>query len=269
MKIHRLIAIFGILALFAAGCGDDGKETGASKPQPTASKNGTDAAVTPEDEAPAKIDPKDTGNIVGAVTFKGDVPQNLKIEMKSDAYCAGAHKDDVFAEEVIVKDGKLANVLVHIKTGIKGKFEPPAEAATIDQNGCAYKPHVVALMVGQKLVIRNSDDTSHNIHFLPKINPEDNFSQAKKDMTADRSFKSPEIGAKIKCDVHPWMAAHLHVLRHPFFKVTGSDGAFKIEGVPAGEYTLAAWHEKYGEKTAKVTVAAGKDATANFEFEHK
>ena len=143
---------------------------------------------------------------------------------------------------------------------------PPTDWATIDQNGCQYKPHVVAIMRKQDLTVKNSDSTSHNIHFLPDKNKEDNFSQAKKGMSTTRSFKIPEIGAKIKCDVHPWMASYLHVLRNPLFAVSGADGSFTIKNVPAGEYDLIAWHEKYGEKKIKVKVEAGKDASAEFTY---
>lgn len=221
----------------------------------------------PEPE-PAPVPAKGTAGIAGAVLFRGDPPANLKIQMSSDAYCAGSHKDDAFAEGVLVKDGRLQNVLVYVKTGLKGKFDPPAEAVILEQDGCVYRPHVVAVMVGQKLVVRNNDDTSHNIHFLPKVNPEDNFSQARKDMTAERVFKTPEIGAKIKCDVHPWMAAYLHVLRHPYYSLTLEDGSFHIPDLPPGRYTLAAWHEKFGEKTAVLDVEADKQVRVDFKFEN-
>ena len=70
----------------------------------------------------------------------------------------------------------------------------------------------------------------------------------------------------LKCDVHPWMSAYVGVMSNPFYGVTGDDGAFAIKGLPAGEYEIAAWHEKYGEQTQKIKVGAGEAKTADFTF---
>jgi hypothetical protein len=79
-------------------------------------------------------------------------------------------------------------------------------------------------------------------------------------------MKSAEV-FKIKCDVHPWMNAWIHVLDHPFFSVTGEDGTFTIRGLPPGKYTLTAWHETLGTKTADVTVEEGKPASVDITFD--
>jgi len=71
---------------------------------------------------------------------------------------------------------------------------------------------------------------------------------------------------KFKCDVHPWMAAYVGVLNHPFYATTGADGSFSIKDLPAGEYEIVAWHEKLGEQTAKVKVT---DAVATQDFTFK
>ncbi len=70
---------------------------------------------------------------------------------------------------------------------------------------------------------------------------------------------------KVKCDVHPWMLAYVRVFDHPYFATTKEDGKFSIAGVPDGEYTFVAWHEKFGETEAKGTVKDGK-AEVNFAF---
>ena len=88
--------------------------------------------------------------------------------------------------------------------------------------------------------------------------------QAKAGATAERSYKIPEIGIKVKCDVHPWMASYLHVVKHPFFAVTDADGNYEIKNVPPGEYELITWHETLKEGSTTVTVKTGAAATGNF-----
>ena len=72
---------------------------------------------------------------------------------------------------------------------------------------------------------------------------------------------------KVKCDVHGWMSSYLGVVPHPFFAVTGDDGSFELKGLPPGEYTVEAWHEVYGTKTAEVTVADRDAQEITFTFE--
>ena len=71
---------------------------------------------------------------------------------------------------------------------------------------------------------------------------------------------------RFKCDVHGWMAAYVGVVAHPYFAVTGADGSFKLDGVPPGTYTVEAWHERFGTKTAQVTVGDRQAQTVPFTF---
>jgi plastocyanin len=159
---------------------------------------------------------------------------------------------------------------VWVKAGLEGKQLPaPSAPATLDQKGCRYEPHVVGVMVGQELLIRNSDDLLHNIHALPFENKEFNFGQPSKGMEEKKTFAKQEVMVKVKCDVHPWMSAWVGVVAHPCFAVTDATGKFEIKGVPPGKYTVEVWQEKYKSVTADVEVKAGAAATANFEMKDK
>jgi uncharacterized protein (DUF2141 family) len=125
------------------------------------------------------------------------------------------------------------------------------------------------MMVGQKLIIRNGDDTMHNIHATGTLNPEFNFSQAKQGQENEKVFNCEEIMVPLKCDVHGWMNSYIGVLRHPFFAVTGEDGSFEIKGLPPGEYTVEAWHEKFGAQEQVVKVEPKGSAAIEFKFEGK
>jgi len=206
-------------------------------------------------------------DISGTVKFDGEAPEPAQIDMSAVKECAAQHPDGAFDESLVVADGKLANVVVSVKAdNLQG--EVPKEAATLDQKGCQYHPHVVAVMVGQSLLVKNDDNFLHNVHALSIDNPAFNFGQPTKDLNGRKvdPMKTAER-FKVKCDVHPWMGAQVAVFEHPYFAVSKEDGTFKIPGnLPDGEYTLVAWHEKLGEQEAKVMVSGGKAENAEFTF---
>ena len=213
----------------------------------------------------------DTASITGKIAFAGDAPKAKKIKTDADPKCAEMHADEPLKDETVAvnENGTLRNVFVYVKTGLEGKtFEKPSTPVEIDQQGCTYHPHVFGMMAKQVLVIKNGDDTLHNIHAMPNNpnNKEFNLGQPNKGMEAKKTFAEPEVMVKFKCDVHPWMAAYVGVLSHPFFATTGDDGSFALKNLPAGDYEIAAWHEKYGEQTQKIKVGDGEAKTADFTF---
>ena len=134
---------------------------------------------------------------------------------------------------------------------------------TLDQDGCRYHPHVLGIMVGQNLEIKNSDGILHNIKAKGTKNRPFNISQPTT-MTSTRTFTAPEVMVPLECNVHGWMHAWLGVLPHSFYGVSGADGSFSIKGLPPGTYTIEAWQEKYGTQTASVTVAGSETKTQDF-----
>jgi plastocyanin len=224
--------------------------------------------------SPARAE--DNGVIKGKVVFKGDKAKYARqtLDTSKDPNCKKS-VEKIGSEDVVLNTKTdpitVRNVLVQIKEGVPEKKYPvPSTPAVIDQHGCQYKPHVLAMMEGQQLEIRNSDDTNHNIHFLPKKNQEYNKSQPKKDMKDEIKLVA-EAPFQVKCDVHPWMGAQIAVFNHPFFAVTGEDGAFEIKGLPAGKYVVAAWHENaaFGTLTMNVEVASGATVEKDFTYETK
>jgi plastocyanin len=210
----------------------------------------------------------DNASISGRVIFKGAKPALRPLTMDATPACAKQHPKPVLSEEVVLAaDGALANVFIYVKAGLPAKTWPvPAKAATVTQIGCIYQPHVVGAMVGQNVEFLNNDPTSHNVHPLPKVNNEWNQSQSPKGEPIVRTFAKPEIGLPVKCNLHPWMRVYVSVVEHPFFAVTGPDGSFSIKGLPPGDYTLGAWHERYGTQEIKLKVAPGAAATANLTY---
>ena len=254
MKTRTWITVYCLpvalgLAL-VAGCGT--KESAEEQPAPAP----TGPAATP-------IDPATAATVVGVVKFDGAAPKAVKIEMTQDLACKGTN----MAENVVVADGHLANVFVYVKEGLGGRtFDVPKEAIKLDQSGCRYHPHVMGVVTGQTISIVNSDPTTHNIHPTPKDNREWNESQPPKAAALEKNFAREEIMLPVKCNQHPWMRMFVNVTKSPFFAVTGPDGKFEIKGLPPGDYTIAFVHEKFGEQTQKVTLAAKDSKTVDTTF---
>lgn len=217
------------------------------------------------------------GTITGKISLTGEAPAPQPIDMAQDANCK-ANNPNPTTETVVAKDGKLQNVFVYVKEGTTadGKkiadfsFDTPAAEVVLDQKGCKYVPHVLGMQPNQKLKVTNSDPTGHNIHALPKSgsgNEEWNESQPNGAGPITKTFKRSEILVPIKCNQHPWMKAYVGVVKHPFYAVTREDGSYEIKGVPAGTYTVVAWHEKGSEKTMQVTVPAKGNVSSDFTFD--
>jgi plastocyanin len=217
-----------------------------------------------------------TGTISGVISYNGTPPAPKKIDTTADAACAKANPN-LMTDDTMVKDGKLQNVFVYIKEGtVEGgkkigdyQWSTPTTAVQLDQKGCHYNPHVLGVQTNQKISITNSDQTQHNIHPTPKLNQEWNQTQANGAPPIEKTFTRAEVLIPVKCNQHPWMKAYVGVLRTPFFKVSGEDGAYTIQGVPPGKYTVVAWREGGAngtEKTMEVTVPANGSATADFAF---
>jgi plastocyanin len=159
-------------------------------------------------------------------------------------------------------------VVIYVKDGLSADytFTAPSTAMPLDQKGCMYDPHVIAVMTGQNIEVKNDDQTTHNIHPMPKDNREWNKSQPPGAAPISDSFARAENAIPVKCNVHPWMKSYIFVFKNPYYAVTTKDGKFELKGLPPGTYTIEAWQEKYGVQDQTVTVPAKGNATAAFTF---
>ncbi len=217
------------------------------------------------------LDATGPASVLGVVKMIGLPAKLTVINMAQEPACAKMHGGKATSEEVETgSGGTLANVVVYISSGLGDRsFQTPAEPVTIDQRGCMYGPHVLALQTNQKLEVVNSDPTSHNIHPLPANNREWNKSQPPGMPPIVTSFAREEISIPVKCNVHPWMRSYIAVFKHPFFAVTGKEGRFELRNLPPGTYTVTAWHEKFGRSDQNVTVSANESKKIEFDFKSK
>ena len=207
------------------------------------------------------------GTIVGHVRLMGPSPGNTVIRMGLDPFCAKLTRGKQVVQQTVVmsQDGGLANVFLYVQ-GSFPQTPVPAGPVVIDQQGCIYQPRVIGARVGQTLQIKNGDQTLHNLHAVSEKGNEFNVGQPMSGMVYQSQLKSEEIMLHLACDVHRWMTGFVGVVNHPYFAVTGEGGAFTISNVPAGKYTVQAWHERYGPITQTVTVQAGISRTLDFSY---
>ena len=249
LKRTWLVSLLAVVVVaMLAGCS---KKEETTAEQPAAAE--TKAAATP-------IDMSTVGSIAGTVKFDGAKPKAAKIDMSQDPACAKKGANSV---ETIAGDGaSLANVFVYVKSGAeKYTFDTPTAPVEIDQSGCRYHPHVLGVMTNQTVKIVNSDDTTHNIHPTPTANREWNESQPPKGAAIEKTFAREEIMLPVKCNQHPWMKMYINVVKSPLYAVTDASGKYEIKDLPPGTYTLAFVHEKLGEQTQLVTIAAKEAKT--------
>lgn len=245
-KSLALVALGSVLLLSACGGGSEAPQQ--------------DTAAPAAETAPAAAAATGTASISGRISFEGTPPAADKVKLSADPKCAAVHPDGLERSAVKVKDGGLADVVVYVKSGVSGSYPTPSEPVLLDQDGCDYHPHMLGVMVGQSLKIRNSDDTLHNIHPRPQQNAEFNLGQPRKGMESTKTFDKAETMIPVGCDVHPWMRAYVSVFTHPFFAITKEDGTFEIKGLPAGEYEIEALHGKAKPVSGKVTLKDGESA---------
>ena len=265
-KVLAAALVPAALLALAVACGGDDyfDDYDARTRGQQGGQSGGDAAAVGE---MVTVDPATAATVTGMITFSGDAPRFPPVNMSAEPDCVQLHGGRVPSDRVVINDGKLQDVLVWVSQGLEGKrFPVRTDTVNLDQDGCIYKPHVVAVQMGQALNITNSDPTTHNVHPLPRENREWNKSQTSGAPAIDYAFPRAEMKIAVKCNIHPWMQAYIHVMEHPYFAVSASDGTFEIGNLPPGSYTLQAVHERLGEQEVQITVGPSESTEVTFAY---
>lgn len=209
-------------------------------------------------------DVKNGGSIEGTVEYAGTpVPadQVVKVMAEYAPYCG----DTLPAGRYLIKDRKIKNVVVYIENIDAGR-PAPRESVTLTNLKCAFVPHVAIGFKGTDFIERNDDPIAHNIHTYWGGRTMYNVDLPGEGMSITKPLKRTGL-IEIECDSHHWMHGYLYVSDNPYIAVTGEDGQFSLKDVPAGTYTVVAWHEMFDKiVTYKVKVESGKATTLKLEY---
>ena len=267
--LASLVALSTLALTVGVGCPEEPKPTppkpvGATSAAPVVKAPPSAAAVTPP-VVNTKAGPLGSATIKGVINFSGKAPEMKVPKKRKDAeFCK---TKEVKYNSVVVDGGKLAETFVRIANdSVKGEDPAPAKRSEIDQVDCMYTPRIQGVIAGQEIDIKNQDGTLHNVHTFKGTETWFNQAQPKGSPDLSKELEDTKV-IKFTCDVHPWMRGFVIVSSHPFFAVSGKDGTFAIEKVPAGKYEVEAWHPHYGMKKATVDVAEGKTAEVTFAYD--
>ncbi|MFO0700579.1 MAG: carboxypeptidase regulatory-like domain-containing protein [Nitrospira sp.] len=208
--------------------------------------------------------------VQGRVKLSGLPMDTVPIRVYRDGdYCG----ETIPSETVVVDPSTkgFGNAIVSLVGIERGKPVIPSESPLIleiESKKCRFSPHVSATVVGATLEIRNLDPILHNLHarrdtrFGPTVM---NVIQP----AGTRSVQKPFSGAAfldVRCDVHAFMSAFIHVFEHPYFAITDPGGSFVMTKVPPGLYTLHIWHEQFGTQERTINVLSGENVTVEIEI---
>jgi plastocyanin len=251
-----------MLSVSLAGCGRRGEREEAEE---ASEAEEAPPAVNPNARP---VDPATAGTISGIVKLEGAPPRMRAINMRSVPNCAKLHETQPMTQDVVPGDnGALQNVVVYLKGDFSlYSFPAATEPVKIDQKGCMYVPHVVAVRTQTPVQVHNSDSATHNSFALTKRNSDWNETQTVGGAPVEHVFSVPEVAVALKCNIHPWMKVYVAVFSHPYFQVTGKDGSFSLKNVPPGTYRLTAWQEYYGTIEQTVTLGPKGEQTATLTF---
>jgi len=231
------------------------------------------------------------GSISGTVTLKGDAPAPIMEDLskgKNKEFCS-THpdaKDGIRPRhKVVASGGKLKDAVVFIENIDKGKDWPANPIAAFDFKQCDIFPKMGVIRKtakgekdGLAKVTNQDKDILHNPHgysvaganrktlFNKPLPSQGDVADVTKSFKRFKEKKDDHFF--LQCDQHNYMEADARIVWNPYYAISGDDGSFKIDGIPAGKYKVTAWQPYVGSSTQEITVGDG-DAAANFELKVK
>ncbi len=207
------------------------------------------------------VEVKNGGTLAGKVMWKGPKPTLEQFKVTQDTEICDKDKSGLKTSPrlEIGEGGGVQNAVVYLENIEQGKDFPPQKELLIDQVGCEYEPHILLAPKRSSVTLNSSDEILHNVHMHGAAAYNIPFPEKN---TVKRKMRKAGV-VDVACDAgHSWMSAFIHVVEHPYYAITDSDGSFKLDDVPPGKYVVKAWHE--GWKVIRRTMKEG--VIAHYEF---
>jgi plastocyanin len=196
--------------------------------------------------------PGSSGRVTGHVT--------LTTRARGTALPSTAYPARVVGRHDAASVPEILNVVVYVKDpGYRGTL--PARRAEMRQENETFLPRTLAVTKGSSVDFPNQDPFFHNVFSLSGA-ANFNLGRYPRGQTRSQTFTRPGV-VKVYCQIHSHMSATILVLDHPYFTVPSTDGSYELPNLPPDEYAIVAWHERVGERTARVRVQAGQTASVD------
>lgn len=254
------VALFVVFACTACERGNAAKRDSARSASGEALAATANAA---RQAVPYTVRPLDAfGRVTGAVEIDGAPPPDTVIQPPADLglVCGGP-----FTRRGIERNGARAvGVVVWIDGLRSGKPLPIERRFEIANDRCLLVPEVQAALAGGTLNVQNLDATDHRTR-ITRLDGGDvlaTIRESEEGQVVPNEHVLSKAGIlHLSCDVHPWTHGWIAVFDHPYYGITGRDGAFALDSVPPGRYAIRAWHPRLGALVDSVTVQAGQTVT--------
>ena len=200
-------------------------------------------------------------SVVGAL----ERPKPLRV-FKSRSFCGPSVPNETL---LVSADGRLRNAAVILRALNATVVAQPTKIV-LDNQHCAFMPHVQVASLGSELMLKNSDPILHTVH--ARMGQETLFNVGLPNWRRVTKRLDRTGFIRIDCDVlHTWMSAAILVTDSPYFFVTNDQGEFAFDGIPAGVYDIEIWHEQLGRQSHRITVRDGgaTDVDVVFALEKK
>jgi len=225
---------------------------------------------------------KNGATLTGTINFEGAVPHDETVTINTDVeYCGKEQKEGKY----LISGSRIENVVVWIEGIEKGKALPK-KSVDVSIKNCRAVPHVNIGFVGGEYVFKNDDSILHTIQsklglaYQKKVSSrplEDGASiynlalpktglEVRKPIKKWHRYTENTGFIQVRSNTHNWIRGYIYIFDHPYAAVTDASGAFVMEGLPAGEYTLKAWHEVFGTKEKRITVKSGESMELKIAF---
>ena len=261
----------GFLTLLA--CGGDGN--GGSPARASAKTPGAQTAESPGEVIIAPGTGKYTvasvaspGTVSGTVTFKAALAATPPVSTGADSSSCGA----TVVDESAVAAGGAAGAVVWLEGVRSGKAPGLERRVELESVNCKLTPRMQAAVTGSAVNIIGHDEFRQHLRFVAGGDTAPRatilLGGGEQVIPTELPFKAPGMVA-VRDAGHAWTHAWLAVFDHPYYAVTGPGGAFSIDGVPPGKYTLKAWHDRSAVASQSVDVGANGAVKVELSLEPK